>query len=104
MDPDISDCIELLEEEYRRPTDMRVDFLLQWKKILQNERVALWGRSDEEAALNLGLPSVKQYLFRLAENGLGFQDAFRSYEFIFLRGRTFYTFQVFSLLMAKQCP
>ncbi|KAN0078810.1 hypothetical protein V8E54_005323 [Elaphomyces granulatus] len=75
---------------------MSVEFLYQWKQILQNEQIALWDRSGEEEAANLALPSFKQCLFRLAEQGLGFKDGFRSYEFIFIRGRTFHAFQVFS--------
>jgi len=64
---------------------MSVEFLYQWKQILQNEQIALWDRSGEEEAANLALPSFKQCLFRLAEQGLGFKDGFRSYEFIFIR-------------------
>jgi hypothetical protein len=102
MDPDIQDCIELLRGEYDRASDMSIVFSPQWRKILQNPRIALWGKSEAEETVNLGLPSYKQFLFRLAEQGLGYTDGIRSYEFIFLRGRTFHAFQVFSLLMAKQ--
>jgi hypothetical protein len=71
MDPDIEDCIELLHEEYDGGSDMSIVFSPQWRKILQNERIALWGKSEEET-VKLGLPSYKQFLFRLAEQGLGY--------------------------------
>jgi hypothetical protein len=104
MDVDIEDCIEMIHQEYDRygSQDMVMTFYPQWRKILQNVRVALWARSEEETMANLALPSYKSFILRLAEQGLGYKDGIRSFEFMFLRGRKFNSFQVFSLLMAKQ--